>query len=143
VIISTASDATWVVLSQGCPSQYGSNCASNRGGLFGSANSTSWIDIGLFELDLELNLGYSGNGLYGYDTVTLGYPNSGGPQLKKQIVAGMAVMDFWLGSFGLDPAPNNFTNLNDPQPSFISSLVNQSLIPSTSWGYTAGAAYRQ
>jgi len=91
--------------------------------MFGVGNSTSWTDISFFELDLELNLGYSGNGQYGYDRVTLGYPNSGGPKLSKQIVAGLAASDFWLGVFGLDPAPNNFTTLNDPQPSFLWSLV--------------------
>jgi hypothetical protein len=32
--------------------------------------------------------------------------------------------------------------MRDPQPSFLSELKNQSLIPSLSWGYTAGAAYR-
>ena len=37
--------------------------------------------------------------------------------------------------------PFNFTNLNDPQPSMLSSLYNQSLIPSRSWAYTAGAHY--
>jgi hypothetical protein len=143
VIVSTAGDATWVVLNQGCPTTYGSNCAFNRGGIFSVDNSTSWTDISLYELDLELNLGYTGNGQYGYDTVQLGYPNSGGPKLTKQIVAGLATPDFWLGTFGLDPAPNNFTTLNDPQPSFLWSLVNQSVIPSTSWGYTAGASYSE
>lgn len=58
-------------------------------------------------------------------------------------IAGIAAPDFWLGTFGLDPDPNNFTTLNDPQPSFLWTLVNQSMIPSTSWGYTAGAHYSE
>lgn len=139
--MSTAGDETWVVLSPGCPSSYGSNCAFNRGGIFSVDNSTSWANIALYELDLELNLGYTGNGQYGYDTVTLGYPNSGGTSLSKQVVAGLATPDFWLGQFGLDPAPSNFTTLDDPQPSFLWTLRNQSMIPSTSWAYTAGAYY--
>ncbi|KAG0649371.1 hypothetical protein D0Z07_4122 [Hyphodiscus hymeniophilus] len=142
VIISTAGDETWVVVGQGCIQSYGSNCAFNRGGIFSVENSTSWVDIGLFSLELESNLGYTGNGQFGYDSVTLGYPNSGGITLQKQVVAGLAAPDFWLGSFGLDPTPSNFTNLNDPQPSFLWNLVNESLVPSTSWGYTAGAYYR-
>lgn len=139
--MSTAGDETWVILSAGCPTNYGSNCAFNRGGIFGVDNSTSWANIALYELDLEMNLGYTGNGQFGYDTVTLGYPNSGGTQLSKQVVAGLATPDFWLGQFGLDPAPSNFTTLNDPQPSFLWTLRNQSMIPSTSWAYTAGASY--
>jgi hypothetical protein len=49
------------------------------------ASSTSWTNISNFELDLELNLGYNGNGEYGYDTVQLGYPGSGGPKLTNQM----------------------------------------------------------
>lgn len=95
VIISTAGDETWVVLDPGCPTSYGSNCAFNRGGVFSVDNSTSWANIALYELDLELNLGYTGNGQFGYDTVTLGYPNSGGTSLSSQVVAGLATPDFW------------------------------------------------
>lgn len=144
VIVSTAGYESWVVVDQGCPPEYGAfrDCAFNRGNIFGVENSTSWVNIGLHELNLAENLGYEGNGLFGYDTVELGYPTSGGPKLQKQIVAGIAAPDFWLGQFGLNPAPSNFTTLNDPQPSFLWSLVNQSVIPSTTWGYTAGAKYR-
>jgi hypothetical protein len=46
-----------------------------------------------------------------------------------------------LGAFGLSPKPVNFSDFNDPQPSFLWSLRNHTLIPSQSYGYTAGAAY--
>jgi hypothetical protein len=141
VQISTAGDETWVVLSEGCPDYYGNTCGNDRGGIFNLTESTSWVNVSLAELDLELNLGYNGNAVFARDVVELGYPNSGAPKLPNQIVGGMAAADFWLGQFGLDPAPSNFTNLNDPQPSFLWTLVNQSIIPSTTWGYTAGASY--
>jgi hypothetical protein len=86
---------------------------------------------------------FIGNGQYGHETVSLGYPGSGGPSLDNQIVAGIAAPDYWQGVFGIDPEPSNFTTLNNPQPSFLSTLRNQSRIPSISWGYTAGAAYRK
>lgn len=54
----------------------------------------------------------------------------------------MGKTDFFLGMFGLGPRPTNYTNSDNPQPSFLWSLKNQSLIPSLSWGYTAGAPYR-
>jgi hypothetical protein len=47
-----------------------------------------------------------------------------------------------LGVFGLGPKPTNFSDFNEPQPSYMWSLKNQSLIPSLSFGYSAGAPYR-
>ena len=55
---------------------------------------------------------------------------------------GIATKDFYLGIFALGPKPTNFTSFDDPQPSYMWSLKNQSLIPSLSWGYTAGAPYQ-
>ncbi|KAL2074840.1 hypothetical protein VTL71DRAFT_8619 [Oculimacula yallundae] len=142
VLVSTAGYETWVVLNDGCPTKYGSSCANERGGIFNTNNSSSWTNIELYTLSGETNLGYSGNGQFGYDTVIWGYLHSAGPELSKQIVAGFATPDYWLGQIGLDPKPSNFTTLNEPQPSYLWTLRNQSKIPSTSWGYTAGAAYR-
>lgn len=44
-----------------------------------------------------------------------------------------------LGVFGLGPKPTNFSD--DPDPSFLWSLRNQSFIPSLTYGYHAGASY--
>lgn len=141
VLFSTAGYETWIVDPQGCPPEYTDKCAFSRGNVVSTENSTSWTYIKIAELSLQTNLGYVGNGQYGYETIELGYPRSGGPKLEKQIVASIASPDFWLGQLGLDPAPSNFTTLNDPQPSLLWNMVNQSIIPSTSWSYTAGAAY--
>ncbi len=46
------------------------------------------MPINLYELGLGSNLNYTGNGEYGFDTVGLQLPNSGGVELKHQIVAG-------------------------------------------------------
>lgn len=89
----------------------------------------------------ESFLGLSGNASYGYDTINLGVPGAGLPSLQKQVIAGLWTDDFFLGSLGLSPVPFNFTNLNDPQPSMLNTLYNQSLIPSRSWAYSAGAHY--
>lgn len=86
---------------------------------------------------VENMLGLSGNAYYGYDTVHLGVPGSGLPVLDHQLIAGFATNDFWLGSLGLSPLPFNFTDFNDPLPSFLTSLRNKSPVPSTSWAYTA------
>ena len=73
---------------------------------------------GIFALALEQNLGLGGNGLYGYDTVALGYLGSGLHALDHQIVAGIATDDFWLGQFGLNPAASNFSSFDHPEQSY-------------------------
>lgn len=48
-----------------------------------------------------------------------------------------------FGLFGLGPKPTNFTDFNEPQPSFMWTLRKQSIIPSLSYAYSAGAVYRK
>ena len=93
-----------------------------------------------------MNLPYTSNydnGHYGLDTLGLGYPGSGAPSLKKQVMATVATKDFYLGNLGLAPRPVNLTTYQDSYPSFLTNLHNQSLIPSLSYGYNAGAQYRK
>lgn len=147
VFISTAGYQTWAVVSQGCTAFDPSDCAMLRGGLFVPSQSSTWVYNngslnGTFTLGLETKLDYSGNGDYGYDTVVLGYQGSNGPSLQRQIVAGIATEEFYLGIFGLNPRPSNFSTLDDPVPSYMASLKNRSMIPSLSWAYTAGNQYR-
>jgi hypothetical protein len=83
-----------------------------------------------------------GNAIYGYDTVGLGGAGEEGPTLKHTVVGGMAWPDLYLGIFGLNPKPTNFTSFNDPSTSYMTLLKDQKHIPSVSFGYTAGAVYR-
>jgi hypothetical protein len=62
--------------------------------------------------------------------------------LTNQVVDVFATDDFYIGSFGLSPQSINITSENDHFPSIVGSLRQQGLIPSTSWGYLAGASYR-
>jgi len=119
-------------------------CSEARGGLFDAALSSSWHPLGNFTLGLELNLGYNDSASYGLDTVALGFSDSfGGPAIKSQVVAALATHDRYLGVFGLGHQGTNISNFSDPHPSFLSGMKDGSLIPSLSWGYTAGAKYRQ
>ncbi|KAM0153811.1 hypothetical protein ACHAQE_007472 [Botrytis cinerea] len=97
---------------------------------------------GEFALEVESSLGLTGNGDYGNDTILLGSPGSGSPSLSSQVLATIATHDFWLGLFGLNPAPTNFSSKTEPAPSYMSNLKSQGHIPSLSYGYTAGAYYR-
>ena len=91
----------------------------------------------------ESKLGYSGNGDFGFETVSLSWQGSGGPTLTNQVVGGIATKDFYIGRLPLTPRPVNFTDLNHPNPSVLETLKSQSIVPSLSWAYTAGAPYRQ
>ena len=151
ILPATSGNEVWVPLPQGCSAIL--NCGDRRGvnpfngspsNGFQSNESTTWTSNGIFDLIGEKNLNYTGNGLYGFDTVGLG-PTVGTLQITHQVVAGVATSEeFYLGEFGLGPKPSNFsTNGTDPVPSSLHTLVNKNFIPSLSFGYTAGARYRQ
>ncbi|KAK3679517.1 hypothetical protein LTR78_001078 [Recurvomyces mirabilis] len=125
------------------------DCASARGGTFVRNQSFSWStqrlpSSGLLQLNTfeEGGLGLSGNAYYGFETVTLGIAGQNLPTLATQLVAGIATDNYFLGSLGLSPISFNITNLNSPLPSVLGQLRNQSLVPSLSWAYSAGASYR-
>lgn len=99
---------------------------------------------GIYPLGVELNLNYDDTGAYGLDTVALGFSRSiGGPPLDSQVVVGIETYNYYTGMFGLGSQPTNFTDFSEPHPSFLSTLKSKKLIPSLSWGYTAGAHYRE
>ena len=117
-------------------------CINGRGLLFNPNTSSTWSQYGFFALDAEQNLGTSSSGRYGNDTVGLGIQGSGGPSLPNQIVAAYSADDFYLGFFGVNPASTNFTQQEQGIASYMTTLKNQNLIPSLSFGYTAGNRYR-
>ena len=61
--------------------------------------------------------------------------------MTHQVVDVFVTDDFYIGGFGLSPQSINITSDNDHFPSIVGSLRQQGLIPSTSWGYLAGASY--
>ncbi|MCJ1285384.1 hypothetical protein MMC26_004724 [Xylographa opegraphella] len=142
VLISTTAPQPWVVVPAGCTQQDPSDCGSSRGGLFHSNESSTWDDAGLYALDTELNLGYNGNGDFGFDTLTLGYPGSGALVVEHQILAGIAAKDFYIATWGIAPRPTNLTELWNSTESLMDTLKGSLQIPSLSFGYTAGAKYR-
>ncbi|PMD45912.1 acid protease [Hyaloscypha variabilis F] len=118
------------------------DCGSLRGGLFDNSSSTTWRNEQEQFLGLDADLGYMGEGQYGFDTVGLGFTNTSGPTLTHQIVSAIVSDSFWFGILGLGFQPTNFTGYGDPQPSFADTLYSNGSISSMSWSYTAGAVYR-
>ena len=145
VLASTEQSSTWAVAPAGCGSGDASNCSDARGGLFDPSKSTSWFRKDVYRLNEASNLGYGGienNGTYGFDTLALaGAPGVADATLEQQVVASIATDSFYLGSLGLTPTTINFTTSGDSSPSLLSSLKTKGMIPSLSFGYTAGASY--
>ena len=82
---------------------------------------------------LPLTLGIHNNGLYGTETVGFGVDANNGLTVQNLPVVGVNASSFYIGSLGMGMRADN--------SSFLGSLVNQKVIPSVSFGYTAGAIY--
>ncbi|KAI4234105.1 MAG: hypothetical protein L6R40_006870 [Gallowayella cf. fulva] len=105
--------------------------------------SSTWQPNGFWQLGNERNLGLFANGLFGNETLGLGIQGSGGPTLTDQIMAVIGTEKVYLGMFAVNPKRTNYTGITEQgQASYMTNLKNQSLIPSLSFAYTAGASYR-
>ncbi|KAI6762417.1 hypothetical protein HG530_008397 [Fusarium avenaceum] len=118
--------------------------------MFTHNKSSTWNELGVYGINgggvgLEANLGYVQPAKFGLDTLGLGLVDgSNGITLENQTIGGIATASpFYLGIFGINPQPLNFSTLgNFSSPSFVSTLKAKEIIPSLSWSYTAGAIYR-
>jgi len=134
-----------------CPSTLTSaeqvTCAQKRGALFNLNASSTWKDQGIFGLQQEQNLpDYQASydaGDYGLETMGLGLPGLNSSDEPNVVVAAIATSDYNFGYLGVTNQPTNFTQFNDPHPSYLSALKQSGKIPSLSYGYTAGAPYRK
>ncbi|CZT24802.1 uncharacterized protein RCC_10530 [Ramularia collo-cygni] len=142
--IGTSAFSTITVGAGGCEpvEAFGESCSNDRGFLFLPNESLTWVPNSIFQLGIEINLGLDTSARSGFDTITLGWQGSGGPTVQHSTVFSLEAQNFWIGIFGLNPAPSNFTTFVDPQPSFMQQLVNNNTIPSLTYGYTAGNQYR-
>ncbi|GAB7341715.1 hypothetical protein MBLNU457_g0054t1 [Dothideomycetes sp. NU457] len=145
VFASWMSYQTWVVHPQGClgySNTTGTSCQQSRGGIFETNASSTWDNVGLYGFSIETNLGWNGNAYFGYDVVGLGGPGESGPTLTNTTIGDFAVTTPWIGLFGLNPKPTNFSTQLNGATSYMTQLKQQGLIPSVSFGYNAGAKYR-
>lgn len=151
VLVSTASQQTWLIHPLAClknQTESGrtvevtdGNCYDSRGKTFNKSESTTWTNNGFFQLWILKNIGLSGTGEYGWDTVGLGNKGEETVTVKNTTIGTLISPNFWLGHFGVNPKPTNFSSFADPSPSYMTLLFEQKKIPSLSFGYTAGAPY--
>ena len=144
-MVSTVSSETWVGASTACPSD-GWQCIAARGRLFDAHNSSMWQPYGAWSLQVDAELGNDGYADYGLDNLTFG---STGVTIPKAIIGtynGTGYINetqYMLGMFGLGVVPGKFPPLNSPVPAVSALVEDLGVIPSHSWGYTAGAKYRE
>lgn len=146
----------------GCPCQgvdwnAGSNVTSSTGVLnaaaasgFQSNQSSTWSALGDYPLTTEGDLNHqtinrsldsSGLGQYGTDVVGLGPDASTGLTFSQGLIGGILTEPYYTGILGL--APTEYLTRHNTTASLLSQLKDQNLIPSLSYGYTAGAIYRK
>jgi len=158
VLISTSSPMALV------PAQSGwcnDECAKNRG-IMDTVNgqqargfdylTAAWKQEGLFSLPLEKSYWFSDNFLildknisslnseWGTTTVGLGRASKQSNTISEQYVALQGSRDLFLGSLGLSVGQYGFGTAL--KPTFLEGLLGVKLIPSRSYGFTAGASYR-
>lgn len=145
ILPRTMGEGVWVPMKGCCLGDPPSarDCALRRGALpkdalnggFQYNASQSWDQIGSFGLGLRTYVP-GGQGFFGLDSVTFGTASN----IPNQVVAGIVDERLWLGSVGLGPATSSLGAVSR-QPSLMQTLKTLGIIPSLSYGYTAGRAY--
>lgn len=112
-----------------------------RGGIYTPNDSKRWTSWGQYFLGLEY-LGYGGNGAYGRDNINAWSPITNiAFGMSDVLIAAYNTTDYFNGLFGLGISQGRFkTNIGE---SALTQAVKEfGWIPSYSYGYTAGASYR-
>jgi hypothetical protein len=117
--------------------------------------SSTWTDIGLYDLEPGTKFALEGTSLYGYDKAGISFVGRTNDNitldnitLDKQAIGAystpstIGLSRLWLGRLGLSQLAMNISDKERPQ-SFLHALRDQRHIPSLSFGYQAGAAYRR
>jgi hypothetical protein len=154
VLPSTKIPETWVTSNLGCIASDPQNCYQLRGGENFNGNppsgfqpnaSTTWNQIGLYNAQAESYLNLTGAGEFGSDILSLnggnGSSTGDGVSLGGQVIGAVADKSFLLGYLGLSFQPSGFSSTTSSKQPMLQNFYENKLIPSQSYGYTAGAYY--
>lgn len=105
------------------------------------SQSKTWKFLDHFQLQSDEDFGSSiGTGQLGNDTVRLGYDgNSGALTLNNTLAVGMNSDFYYMGLLGIGKSKTGIAG-GTAVDSFIDHLKHSHQIPSSSYGYTAGAS---
>lgn len=141
---ATALSETWVIGAGGCTSGPGNlPCVDARGGVFDYHISETWQTLGAGAYELGMNhTGVQRDGDYGLDTVAfVDTMASSATSVDGVLIAAVNATEYYQGYIGLGVTQGSIgSNVTKP---LIPQLVEvNGMIPSHSYGYTAGAYYR-
>lgn len=140
VIPSTSLSELWAVGPGGCPSKE-QHCMTARGGIYTPSDSKRWTSWGQYFLGLEY-LGYGGNGAYGIDNINAWSPFTNiAFGMSSVLIAAYNTTDYFNGLFGLGISQGRFKG-NIGESALTQAVKTFGWIPSYSYGYTAGASYK-
>jgi hypothetical protein len=120
-------------------------CIEDRGNLFYPFNSSTWKPVGRYTLGSDKELGNRISSDYGLDSVTVG---TNGPTIPSSIIGPFNSTQlinttfYMTGFFGLGITSGTFDNKLSPVPA-LPELAAQKMVPGMSYGFTAGAHYRE
>ncbi|KAK0714681.1 aspartic peptidase domain-containing protein [Lasiosphaeris hirsuta] len=137
--VATVLSEIWVVETGGCSAVQ--LCTNARGGVYDIPSSETWRSLGGYQLG-PANTGIESNGDYGLETIAfVNQVTHMTTAVDGALIAGINDTNYYQGFFGVGVTQGKFgTNLTNP---FISQLAETyGSIPSHSYGYTAGAYYR-
>ncbi|EHK20346.1 uncharacterized protein TRIVIDRAFT_192926 [Trichoderma virens Gv29-8] len=140
VLMSTSLSEFWAIGPGGCLKKE-PHCTAARGGIYTPFASKHWSYMGIWQLGLDY-LGYGGNGQYGLDTVNAYSTITDiGFGMSNVLMSAINTTDYYLGYFGLGITQGSFGHEVAQSP-LTQAVHTFGWIPSYSYGYTAGAAYR-
>ncbi|KAM3456036.1 hypothetical protein MY3296_001905 [Beauveria thailandica] len=140
IIPSTSLSELWAVGPGGCQSKE-QHCMTARGGIYTPGDSKRWTSWGQYFLGLEY-LGYGGNGAYGIDNINTWSPFTNiAFGMSNVLVAAYNTTDYFNGLFGLGISQGRFKG-NIGESALTQAVKTFGWIPSYSYGYTAGASYK-
>ncbi|EHK43506.1 hypothetical protein TRIATDRAFT_32938 [Trichoderma atroviride IMI 206040] len=150
VLLSTSLSEFWAIGPGGCLQNTQGveldlieepHCSSSRGGIYTPFESKHWSYMGIWQLGLDY-LGYGGNGQYGLDTVNAYSSITDiGFGMSNVLMSAINSTDYYIGLFGLGITQGSFGNEVAQSP-LTQAVRTFGWIPSYSYGYTAGASYR-
>ncbi|KAF3928706.1 hypothetical protein AA313_de0204345 [Arthrobotrys entomopaga] len=152
LIPTTTTNDLWTVSPIGCDSETWTqsketlpkSCTNIRGGVFDTSKSSTWSNITSalgFSDQRFFDMGLNVTVLYGMDSVRIG--NGDSLILENHLIANYGdPSQFMTGIVGLS-VPNVTFDQKTTYKALLTTLYDEKKIPSQSWGFTAGAHYRE
>ena len=114
-----------------------------RGGVFDYHISETWHTLGAGAYELGMNhIGVRRNGDYGLDTIAIvDTTTSSATSIDDVLIAAVNATEYYQGYIGLGVTQGSIeSNVTNPLITQLAEI--NGMIPSHSYGYTAGAYYR-